>query len=283
MFCGNCGNKCEDDAVFCPVCGTRLADLDPDQPLAEEAVAQAPVYQPEEQMVQAPVYQPEEPMAQAPVYQPEEPMAQAPVYAQANTYQNTMAFGQPQPQENNLPPQGYQQAADYQQVYGQIPAAPQAPAYQQGPAYGQPGQPGQPGFAPGQGPVMPIEAPKGNALTAWGLVLGIFSLIFAVVGAPIFGIYFTLSAIVLGIVGIILSCIGKKKANGKKGTGGFVMSLLGLIFGVIFSTGCIVCGEMANSSFVSKGCVGGYYEAKSSLKKYKNYSFNKFLDSFFDF
>lgn len=260
MFCGKCGNNCEDGAVFCPECGASLVESEMNQ---QSSAGTGTSVQPA-----APVNQ--QPAPQAPVYQ--QPAPQAPAYSQGNTYQSNAAYGQPG--MNNGRPQGYQQAPDYQQMYGQIPAAPQAPNYQQAPGYGQP----QPAFNPGQTPVVPLTEPvKGNACTTWGLILGIFSLILATVGAPIWGIYLTGTAVVLGIIGIILSSIGKKKTNGRKGTGGFVTSLLGLIFGLLFSTGCVICGIAADEAGVKSeygmtGCVGIYNQAKNDTKYYSKYN-----------
>ncbi len=69
------------------------------------------------------------------------------------------------------------------------------------------------------------------------LVLGIVGLVFDLVSVGVFG---WLGAI-LGIIGIILGALGRKKTPDKKGmaTAGLVLSILALIFGLLLYLACV--------------------------------------------
>jgi hypothetical protein len=76
------------------------------------------------------------------------------------------------------------------------------------------------------------------------LVLGIVSLVFCFTGGLAF------IAPILGIVGIILGVIARKKAIAAKestgaATAGFVMSIIGVILGTILWLACIACASAA--------------------------------------
>ncbi len=43
-FCPSCGNCCEDNQVFCTCCGTKLPDVENQQPTWQSAPQQAPTY-----------------------------------------------------------------------------------------------------------------------------------------------------------------------------------------------------------------------------------------------
>ena len=67
------------------------------------------------------------------------------------------------------------------------------------------------------------------------LVLGIVSVVFAVIpGLPDW------LAAILGIVGIILGALGKKKGQ-KNATAGLVLSIIGTVLGLIFYIACAAC------------------------------------------
>ena len=85
---------------------------------------------------------------------------------------------------------------------------------------------------------------KSNGLSIGGLVLGIISLVMAVFGALFLGIFGYIAAILTGIVGIILSVLGKKKNPSGAATAGLVLSLIGLILGAIFFISCAICAGM---------------------------------------
>ncbi len=90
MFCGKCGNKEPDEALFCSACGNKLKEAEQAAPVtpAESAVQTAP---------EVPVAQ-EVPGTQEIPVAPEVPMAQEAIVAQTNTvapesaYQETAAF-----------------------------------------------------------------------------------------------------------------------------------------------------------------------------------------------
>ncbi|MCR4604639.1 MAG: hypothetical protein K5639_01430 [Eubacterium sp.] len=96
-----------------------------------------------------------------------------------------------------------------------------------------------------------------------GLILGIVSIILAIIGGITFGVIGAGVAIVLGIVGIILSVNTKKATDGAKGTGGIVTSILGIIFAAIFAIGCVVCGaSLASTTGTSAGSWAGVIGVK---------------------
>lgn len=79
---------------------------------------------------------------------------------------------------------------------------------------------------------------KGQAVAS--LVLGIFSLVFACI-SPCFWPLGIL-ALILGITGLVLAAVAKKQGfSGGMCTAGFVLSLLGVIFGAIVFVGCVAC------------------------------------------
>ena len=93
---------------------------------------------------------------------------------------------------------------------------------------------------------------KSNGLSVGGLVLGIISLVMAVFGALFLGIFGYIIAILTGIVGIILSVMGKKKQPSGAATAGFVLSLIGLILGALFFLACAIC---AGALFAAAGAI----------------------------
>lgn len=79
------------------------------------------------------------------------------------------------------------------------------------------------------------KIPGKGAATA-SLVLGIISVVLWFFG------YSSLISVILGIVGLILAGNAKKAGfNGGIRTAGFVLSLIGLIGGVIFFVACVAC------------------------------------------
>lgn len=81
------------------------------------------------------------------------------------------------------------------------------------------------------------------------LIVGVCSLLAAIIGGALGVPYFAASIVLLviaiigGIVGIILSAISMKKYPEKKGmgVGGLVTSIIGVIYGVISLVACIAC------------------------------------------
>ena len=72
------------------------------------------------------------------------------------------------------------------------------------------------------------------------LVLGIVSLIFAFTGPASF------IAVILGIIGIILGALARKKLAAEKqptgaATAGLVMSIIGVVLGAIIWISCVAC------------------------------------------
>lgn len=83
---------------------------------------------------------------------------------------------------------------------------------------------------------MPNYEPPGKGKATGSMVCGICSL---VLGFPLVGL-------ILGIIGLILSSQAKGEGYyGGMRTAGFVLSLIGLIFGGISLIGCIACGGVA--------------------------------------
>ncbi len=81
----------------------------------------------------------------------------------------------------------------------------------------------------------------GKGAATGSLVCGIIACVLACFSSAIFP---SIIAIVLGIVGIVLSA-NAKKAGFNEGirTAGFVLSLIGLILGAILLVCCIACGS----------------------------------------
>lgn len=103
----------------------------------------------------------------------------------------------------------------------------------------------------------------GNATIA--LACGISSIVVAILGGILFGVIAGLIAIVLGVVAVISGTNSKKQYNSSKGTGGFICGLLGLIFAVIFTAGCGICGCTDPTGYACYGCVGGSCKAKQDI------------------
>ena len=84
------------------------------------------------------------------------------------------------------------------------------------------------------------------------LVLGIISLVWALVIPAV-----KIIAIILGVIGIILGALGRKDPE-RKGiaTAGLVLSILGLIFGIITWIACV--GAVA-------GCASALDQVSDSL------------------
>ena len=81
-------------------------------------------------------------------------------------------------------------------------------------------QPPVPPYGPYDTP--PDYAPPGKGMATGSLVLGIVSIVFSGPG------------IILGIIGLILAIIAKKKGfAGGTGTAGLILSIIGIVFGII--------------------------------------------------
>lgn len=104
-----------------------------------------------------------------------------------------------------------------------------------------------------------MEQKNGKATA--GTVLGIVSLVLAIVGGITFGVIGAGIALVLGVIALVLSINAKKETNGTKGQAGFVCGLLGVIFAAIFAAGCAICGAVESSetktTYTCYGCIGG--------------------------
>lgn len=85
--------------------------------------------------------------------------------------------------------------------------------------------------APQQG-----ENEPGKGAAIGSLVCGIISVVFWFFGVTAIG------SLILGIVGLILAASAKKAGfTGGLQTAGFVLSLIGLIFGAIIFIACVAC------------------------------------------
>ena len=74
------------------------------------------------------------------------------------------------------------------------------------------------------------------------LILGLISLIVA-----LFFSAWGWVAIIVGIVGIILGALAKKKGEGGVATAGLVLSIIGAALGLIFYLACVACIAAADS------------------------------------
>ncbi len=104
-----------------------------------------------------------------------------------------------------------------------------------------------------------MEQKNGTATAA--TVLGIVSLVLAIVGGITFGVIGSGIALIIGIIALVLGISVKKQTNGTKGSAGFICGLLGVIFGAVFMIGCAICGasesSQTNTSYTCYGCIGG--------------------------
>lgn len=136
------------------------------------------------------------------------------------------------------------------------------------------------GAAPQQS-VQPTPAPQApaasnpNAMIA--LVCGIVSIVLAVLGGIMFGVIPAVIAIALGIVALVLGINVNKTSPEKKGNGGLVCGIIGLVFGVIFAAGCSICG-CTSGGYGCYGCVGSSCKASSDISKGVNSLNNLFED-----
>ncbi|HIR32199.1 MAG TPA: hypothetical protein IAB83_09425 [Candidatus Faecousia faecavium] len=91
---------------------------------------------------------------------------------------------------------------------------------------------------------------KGAAIAS--LVLGIVSIVFWFFGVT------SLLSLILGVVGLILANSAKKAGyNDGLRTAGFVLSLLGTIFGALIFVSCIACAGVLGAAG-SLGALSGY-------------------------
>ena len=197
MYCESCGTFVPDGQAFCANCGSPVAQAPaPSAQPAPVPVAVAPAVAP----TPAPAPAPQQPMAQ-PVAQSQQAQ---PVYQQP-------AYQQAQPQ--------YQQPQYQQPQY-------QTPAYQQPVAIAQPVY-AQPVYTQPVVVAQAAPAKRGNGPATAGLVFGILTLVFCWIPALFYG--FALLGLIFSIVGIC-----KKNAPGKgKAISGLILSVLGLIAGII--------------------------------------------------
>jgi hypothetical protein len=81
-----------------------------------------------------------------------------------------------------------------------------------------------------------------------GLILGILSLIGAWI--PIVNVF---PMWLLGVVGIILSAIARKRGEGGVATAGLVLSIIGTILALIGWIACIICAGALGAGAASSG------------------------------
>lgn len=80
-----------------------------------------------------------------------------------------------------------------------------------------------------------MEEKKSNGLAIASLVLGIVAIVFSFIGLSIpFGL-------IIGIVGIILGVMAKKKNPSGMATAGLVLSIIGTILCAIVFIACMAC------------------------------------------
>ncbi len=199
MFCGNCGTKAEDGALFCPNCGSRLAAPAPAQETIQQVTEQvaAPVQeaaQPVYEQVAAPVQE-----AVQPVYeQVAAPVQEAvqPVYEQVAA-----------PVQEAVQPVYEQVAAPVQEVaqpvYEQVaaPVQEEAQPFNNQTAAPMPAQsfPENPLPMPGEAPAAPVKKKKGKA----GLIAGVTAaaVVAGGVGVGYFGFHDKITRAMMGDAG----------------------------------------------------------------------------------
>lgn len=77
----------------------------------------------------------------------------------------------------------------------------------------------------------------GKGAATGSLVCGIIAIVLWIFG------YSAILSVIVGIIGIVLASNAKKAGfEGGMRTAGFVLSLIGLIFGAIIFVSCVACG-----------------------------------------
>ncbi len=106
-------------------------------------------------------------------------------------------------------------------------------------------QPNQtPSYQNPQGPV-PGKHPGQGAATG-SLVCGIIAVVLAFFG------YGAIVSLILGIVGLVMASKAKKEGfSGGLRTAGFVLSIIGLVFGAIGLIGCVACAGVLGAASMS--------------------------------
>lgn len=99
----------------------------------------------------------------------------------------------------------------------------------------------------------PEPPKKGNGA---GTAFGIISIVLAVVGGICFGVIASVIALVIGVIGVILSINAKKATNNQVGGAGFICSVIGIVFAVVFTIGCGIAGIATIGSYGGYGCYG---------------------------
>lgn len=87
------------------------------------------------------------------------------------------------------------------------------------------------------------EVTDGKGLRVAGLVLGIVGLVMALIDSFVFA-WLAVLCLPVSIVGLVLSCVGRKKAKDGIGTAGLVIGIIAVVFSAItfFTCGiCVIC------------------------------------------
>lgn len=79
-----------------------------------------------------------------------------------------------------------------------------------------------------------MEEKKSNGFAIAALVLGIVSIVFSFIGLSWLGL-------IIGIVGIVLAVVAKKKNPTGMATAGLVLSIIGTIFCALIFIACAAC------------------------------------------
>lgn len=138
------------------------------------------------------------------------------------------SWNQPSQPENS----GYQNQQPVPQQPVQQQPAPQQPVNQY--SYQQ------------QVPPRPATYP-GKGLSVASMVLGILALVFLFTG------WFSIIAVIMGIVGLALGISGKKKTPNGMATAGIVLSIIALALGALIFVSCVVCTACIVNSAVDYG------------------------------
>lgn len=127
---------------------------------------------------------------------------------------------------------------------------------------------------------MPNHGSGNDSSAVVALACGITGIVVAVLGGILFGIFGGIIGIILGVVAVVAGTNAKKASNNAKGTGGFICGLLALIFGVVFTAGCGICGCTDPTGYTCYGCVGGSCKASNDIVDGLEDYYDALLDDF---
>lgn len=100
------------------------------------------------------------------------------------------------------------------------------------------------------------------------ICLGIAGLVFGIFGSLMFGLFFTVPALAMSIVSVVMAISVQKSTNNTKGTAALVIGIIAIVFGVIFFIGCAACSGYGG--YGCYGCIGGSCKAQNDVNSALN-------------